>query len=64
MIFITDVSVDVPDELDLTPLRGLGKQPGEEDLPGEQQEAQGLMEIYLVVFFVLCRHSTYIYCSF
>ncbi|XP_052081738.1 ubiquitin carboxyl-terminal hydrolase 5-like [Mytilus californianus] len=32
-----DVSVDVPDDLDLTPLRGLGKQPGEEELPSEQQ---------------------------
>lgn len=32
-----DVSVDVPDDLDLTPLRGLGIQPGEEELPGEQQ---------------------------
>lgn len=49
---ITDVSVDVPDDLDLTPLRGLGKQPGEEDLPGEQQEAQGLNKIYSVFLFL------------
>ncbi|KAK7487678.1 hypothetical protein BaRGS_00021097 [Batillaria attramentaria] len=30
-----DVSVDVPDELDLSQLRGKGKQPGEEELPAE-----------------------------
>lgn len=32
-----DVSVDVPDELDLSALRGMGIQPGEEELPTEQQ---------------------------
>lgn len=28
-----DVAVDMPDVLDLTPLRGVGPQPGEEPLP-------------------------------
>ncbi|XP_064598849.1 ubiquitin carboxyl-terminal hydrolase 5-like [Liolophura sinensis] len=33
-----DVSVDVPDTLDLSPLRGQGMQPGEEELPTEQTD--------------------------
>ena len=35
-----DVSVDIPDDLDITPLRGSGLQPGEEELPSEQQPTQ------------------------
>ena len=29
--------MDVPDELDLTALRGQGRQPGEEEFPAEQE---------------------------
>lgn len=34
---LSDVSVDVPEELDLSTLRGTGLQPGEEELPNDQQ---------------------------
>ena len=34
-----DVVIDAPNELDLTPYRGRGLQPGEEELP-EEEEAQ------------------------
>ena len=35
----SDVSVDVPDEIDLSVLRGVGLQPGEVELPEGQPEA-------------------------
>ena len=31
--YVPDVSIDVPQELDITCLRGTGLQPGEEELP-------------------------------
>jgi len=34
-----DVSLDMPDEIDISNLRGLGKQPGEEELPEETAPA-------------------------
>jgi len=33
MILLLDVSIDVPDTLDLSALRAMGQQPGEELLP-------------------------------
>ena len=40
--FISDVSVDMSDELDLTPLRGKGLQAGEVELPeGDGPPAPG-----------------------
>ena len=38
MLF-TDISLDVPDVLDLTSYRAQGRQPGEEDFPADQEEA-------------------------
>lgn len=49
--FLSDVSVDMPDELDLSPLRGQGLQPGEEDLPDEttSQSVPGMWKSYYLV---------------
>ena len=38
--YILDVSLDMPDELDLSYLRGKGLQPGEEELPERQEQAE------------------------
>ena len=41
---VSDVSVDVPDELDISQLRGKGLQPGEEELPpSNATEPQGML---------------------
>ena len=45
--YFIDVSVDIPDDLDITPLRGSGLQPGEEELPSEQQPTQGIFNCHL-----------------
>ena len=37
----TDVSIEVPDDLDLTASRGKGKQPNEEELPSDQPAQPG-----------------------
>ena len=37
MLF-TDISLDVPDVLDLTSYRAQGRQPGEEDFPVDEEE--------------------------
>ena len=34
----TDISLDVPDELNLTSYRAQGRQPGEKDFPADQEE--------------------------
>lgn len=44
----TDVSVEMPDILDLTMLRGTGLQPGEEELP---ENVQGLCHITHTLLF-------------
>lgn len=36
-----DVSVEVPDEIDISHIRGSGKQPGEEELPEPESETSG-----------------------
>jgi len=46
-----DVSVEMPDDLDLSPLRGHGLQPGEQELPSEQ-EVQAEPEIQIDVAIV------------
>lgn len=40
-----DVSIEVPDDLDLSALRGKGKQPNEEELPTEQPAEPGQQKI-------------------
>lgn len=40
-IWIADISLDVPDDLDLSSLRGQGLQPGEEELPQEIEAPPG-----------------------
>lgn len=40
-----DVSIDVPEELDLASLRGSGLQPGEEELPQEQEDTPPAVQI-------------------
>ena len=39
VLLFVDVSVDVPDELDLTSAKGNGLQAGEQELPEESSEA-------------------------
>lgn len=53
---MTDVAVDVPDILDLTGIRGKGKQPSEEELPSDKPEETG-GRIFLTVAYILvvCR---------
>lgn len=34
----TDISLDVPDVLDLSMLRGIGRQEGEQDFPADEEE--------------------------
>ena len=41
MYYVSDVAVEMPDELDLSPLRGTGLQPGEEELPEDVPEPPG-----------------------
>ena len=38
--FVTDISLDVAQELDITCLRGTGLQPGEEELPEQNSQSQ------------------------
>lgn len=40
-ISFADISVDVPDNLDLSSIRGRGLQSGEEELPQEAEAPQG-----------------------
>lgn len=40
-VVITDISLDVLQDLDISFLRGKGLQPGEEELPETQQKEQG-----------------------
>ena len=39
----SDVSVEVPDEIDISHIRGSGKQPGEEELPEPESETSGFV---------------------
>ena len=41
IIFVSDVSLDMPDEIEISHLRAKGLQPGEEELPEQQQEQPG-----------------------
>ena len=41
VIFVSDISLDMPDEIDISHLRAKGLQPGEEELPEQQQEQPG-----------------------
>jgi hypothetical protein len=47
----SDVSVEVPDELDLTALRGKGKQPNEEEMPADAPPQPGTL---FIVYTYLC----------
>lgn len=57
---LTDISLDVPDEIDLSFLRGKGIQPNEEELPESPPEGGGeslaqflLMKCLIFFFFFL-----------
>lgn len=41
-VFFSDISVDVPDSLDLSHLQGKGKQPGEVELPSDDPKEPGI----------------------
>jgi hypothetical protein len=68
LLFVTDVSLDMPDILDITSLRGLGKQPDEEELP-ERQATAGLYVVLAITMYAavclfvmsLYRHSANFY---
>ena len=51
-LLIADVAVEMPDEIDLSPLRGTGLQPGEEELPEDVPQAPGW---YFVVIVLFCK---------
>ena len=50
LILFSDVSIDIPDELDLSSLKATGLQPGEEELPegaqGAQEPGQSLIRVH------------------
>ena len=49
-LLLADISVDVPDNLDLSSIRGRGLQPGEEELPQEAEAPQGQGHSEFVLF--------------
>jgi len=63
-MYITDISLDVLQDLDISALRGQGIQPGEEKLPEEVQQTQskGLFCVILGAGCIVIV-SLYIYLS-
>ena len=57
MLCFTDVSMDMPDELDLSHLRGAGLQPGEEELPEKQEDAEPGSLGYIISVYHLCQQA-------
>ena len=55
VVCFVDVAIDIPDVLDLSALRGMGLQPGEEELPTAATQKKGkiITALYTMLLYVL-----------